>query len=514
MFQSANGSLSADTITTILRDAGISENSPLERQIIPEVVRRRDLLVEADSSERKGTPLLLPLLACPGKAPGAVNSMLLTTDRTMLTQAEHSFRRLSGRHFKGRNLIVLGREMQARKELRLISKRPSTIVGTPERIIDHLRRGNLDLSRLETIVFDVPDAEGRESFEQDAEFITSKIPNHPVSTVYALEPEKLSFLQGFQRRPALLSRQMRGAFVPCLYTFPCNQDLTEGTVRVLLDRGPVEHCLVVGRSMSDLGRLKEHLKQYQVHVSTLQEGPEAGRAGCFLTAPGDAAPLPPGIRTLLFSGCIPEEQELSRIMKETLENPKETTFLLVYTPGDVAETGAKQLEEKQQMNIEEKTMPKDEDVLKGYIANMLHSIKVDEDPEVLNAYRKMVRKHVPFFMRSYFSAYLLKQSGAKLPGGTENRPRRKKGAEKAGETPDMKTLFVSIGKNRRVYPKDLVQLFRSTLNLEKEEVGAVKVLDNYSFVEISSTRADDAISRLDGTEFRGRTITVNHARKK
>ena len=521
MFHSANDALSADAISSLLKESGLSENSALEKQIIPELIRGKDLLIEADSSERKAAPLFLPILASLDKRSGHLNSLLLTTNQSILNQAEYSFRKLAGKRFKNRQITILGKETQARKELRLLAKRPSTIVGTPERIIDHLRRGNLDLSRLDTMVFDVPEEEERHSFEQDVEFIISKVPNHPKSAVYTTDPEQLSFLPSFQRRPSFLSRDSREEIIPWLYRFTTDKKLTKETVRVLLERGPIEHCLVFVKSISDLNHLKEALKESNVHVSSLKDGPEAGKAGCFLTAADDSTPLVPGIRSIIFSGYVPDKPVLDRIMKESLEDPEHTDFLLIHEPGDAAETKTKQLEEEHRMSIEEKELPKDEDVLKGYIANILHSIKVEEDPEILNAYRKMVRKHVPFFMRSYFSAYMLKHSGAKLPlesGVGRGKPskRRKPGKEgrEQTNTSEMKTLFVSIGKNRRVYPKDLVQLFRSTLDLEKEEVGAVKVLDNYSFVEIAGTKAETAISKMDGMEFRSRNITVNHARKK
>jgi RNA recognition motif-containing protein len=73
---------------------------------------------------------------------------------------------------------------------------------------------------------------------------------------------------------------------------------------------------------------------------------------------------------------------------------------------------------------------------------------------------------------------------------------------------------VSIGKNRKVYPKDLVGLFCSTLGIDSQSLGSVKVLDNYSFVDIPTPYAQKAIDELDGKDYRGRKITVNFARKR
>jgi hypothetical protein len=75
-------------------------------------------------------------------------------------------------------------------------------------------------------------------------------------------------------------------------------------------------------------------------------------------------------------------------------------------------------------------------------------------------------------------------------------------------------LFVSIGRNRRVFPRDLGDFFSDRLKLRQDEIGGVRVFDKYSFVEISPARAEEAISKLSGAEFKGKTITVNYAKKK
>ena len=132
------------------------------------------------------------------------------------------------------------------------------------------------------------------------------------------------------------------------------------------------------------------------------------------------------------------------------------------------------------------------------VEKILRDIKEVEDPDELNWYRRTVARKVPIFMRGYFTAYLFKQVLGSIPGGTEN----------------FTTLFVSTGKNHRIYPKDILGFFMNNLRLQPSEFGEIKVLDNYSFVEISLDHASTAISKLTGKRLRGRKITVNLARKK
>ena len=138
--------------------------------------------------------------------------------------------------------------------------------------------------------------------------------------------------------------------------------------------------------------------------------------------------------------------------------------------------------------------------LEPSIKKIMESIKTGTDLDSLLQYKKIFKKNVPINIRSYFAAFLLKEYLGK--------PKRKN-TKKAGE----KSLFINIGKNRRVYPSDLIQLISKAAEIEKESIGNIKILDNYSFVNIAGNKADKVVEVLDSTEYRGRKLTVNFAKK-
>ncbi len=146
----------------------------------------------------------------------------------------------------------------------------------------------------------------------------------------------------------------------------------------------------------------------------------------------------------------------------------------------------------------------DEAALQEQLEAILQDIHENIDIDELNAYRKVFRKNVSFFHRSYVAAYLLKN----LKAGSI-RP----GIRRSTRT-DLVTLFVGIGKSRRVYPKDLVGLILDTTSTQKDDIGSIKILDNYSFVEVSPEHADNIIATLNGMTYRGRSLNVNYAKKK
>ncbi len=192
----------------------------------------------------------------------------------------------------------------------------------------------------------------------------------------------------------------------------------------------------------------------------------------------------------------------------------------------------------------------DEAALQQHIEDILRRIEEEEDPQELNAYRRLFKKHVPLFRRGYFAGFIIKH-GLLQDENRDGRPRPKRARKEAvrkdesrnedkkrsnpretapsphteadaayqddaSETSDsgLTSVFVGVGKNRRVYPKDLIQLFSEIENIETADIGQIKILDNYSFVEVNPEKAQAAIEHLNGSEYRGRKVTVNFARRK
>ncbi len=202
--------------------------------------------------------------------------------------------------------------------------------------------------------------------------------------------------------------------------------------------------------------------------------------------------------------------------------------------------------------------PFDEDAIKNSLKLILDEIHSLDDPEELNELRRIFRKHVPLFSRAYVAGYLLKKarlvganpdSTSRRSGGRDsNRPpreprevreprepraprenrepaevrepkeNRESRDEREGEVTvsreNMTTLFVGIGRTRRVYPRDLMSLLLENCGLDKDDIGAIKILDNYSFVDIDNDKAQGVIDTLGNFEFRGRPLNVNFAKKK
>ncbi|MDR0589270.1 MAG: DbpA RNA binding domain-containing protein [Spirochaetaceae bacterium] len=159
----------------------------------------------------------------------------------------------------------------------------------------------------------------------------------------------------------------------------------------------------------------------------------------------------------------------------------------------------------------------DDAEIKKHLAEFLEKIHTEADPELLNAYRSLIRREVSLFKRSYLSAYLLmlfegqNNQGRSGKYGKRGAPRERGEANHLADEESAR-LFIGIGRNRKVFPRELLGLINAKTTVPREDIGAIRILDNYSFVQVRTESADKIIEALDGISFRGRTLVVNYAR--
>ena len=189
----------------------------------------------------------------------------------------------------------------------------------------------------------------------------------------------------------------------------------------------------------------------------------------------------------------------------------------------------------------EKEMELDLDSLAEKIKDIVNSIKIDSNPEELDMLKKLIKKNVPFTLRGYFSAYLLREltrRNVKKEKFARKEVRKsapapirevEKKAEKVVPTvspvedhskvekprqvkvvPEgAKTLYINLGKMGRIYAKDLVELLCEDTGITKDDIYMVRVHDKYSFVSMSEENCNIAINKLLGKVIKGRTVQIN-----
>ena len=170
-----------------------------------------------------------------------------------------------------------------------------------------------------------------------------------------------------------------------------------------------------------------------------------------------------------------------------------------------------------------------EEQVAAFLKEAVEAVKTEEDPDVLNAYRKIFRKNVPFTMRSYIAAYLIKEFesssfsrskpynrrsnsrfGERSRGYFSDRPLTERPMLEPSESV---SIFMSVGRSRRVFPRDIITLLIQNADISRERIGDIRILDNYSFVQVMNEDADKIIENLNDLPYRGKNLSVSYSRK-
>ncbi|MCC6533543.1 MAG: DEAD/DEAH box helicase [Burkholderiales bacterium] len=174
-----------------ITEQGYSEPTPIQRQAIPPVLARRDIMGSAQTGTGKTASFALPILqllaphanASPSPARHPVRALILTPTRELAVQVEASFRAY-GRHVPLRTAVVYG-GVDMDPQIRAFHGGIEVVVATPGRLLDHVRNKTANLSRVEILVLDEADRMLDMGFLPDIKRILAQIPKQRQNLLFS-----------------------------------------------------------------------------------------------------------------------------------------------------------------------------------------------------------------------------------------------------------------------------------------------------------------------------------------
>ncbi|HBB9938524.1 DEAD/DEAH family ATP-dependent RNA helicase [Enterobacter cloacae] len=178
-------------ILEALNDLGYEKPSPIQAECIPLLLSGRDVLGMAQTGSGKTAAFSLPLLNNIDPDLRAPQILVLAPTRELAVQVAEAMTEFS-KHMRGVNVVALYGGQRYDVQLRALRQGPQIVVGTPGRLLDHLKRGTLDLSKLSGLVLDEADEMLRMGFIEDVETIMAQIPEgHQTALFSATMPEAI-----------------------------------------------------------------------------------------------------------------------------------------------------------------------------------------------------------------------------------------------------------------------------------------------------------------------------------
>ncbi|WP_028951803.1 DEAD/DEAH box helicase [Synechococcus sp. CC9616] len=182
---------------------GYSEPSPIQRATFPELMLGRDLVGQAQTGTGKTAAFALPLLERLEQGSKGPQALVLAPTRELAMQVADSFKAYAAGHPHLKVLAVYGGS-DFRSQIQALRRGVDVVVGTPGRVMDHMRQGTLDTSGLRTLVLDEADEMLRMGFIDDVEWILEQLPEERQVVLFSatMPPEIRRLSKRYLKDPA------------------------------------------------------------------------------------------------------------------------------------------------------------------------------------------------------------------------------------------------------------------------------------------------------------------------
>ena len=166
-----------DPILKALDDVGYETPSPIQAATIPPLLAGRDVLGTAQTGTGKTAAFALPLLSRIDVKKKDPQVLVLAPTRELAIQVAEAFQRYAAK-MKGFHIVPIYGGQDHRRQVQLLQRGVHVVVGTPGRVMDHMRRGTLKLDGLSALVLDEADEMLRMGFIDDVEWVLEKTPDN------------------------------------------------------------------------------------------------------------------------------------------------------------------------------------------------------------------------------------------------------------------------------------------------------------------------------------------------
>ena len=504
-----------DSVLEALKRCGYEQPSPIQAAAIPELMLGRDLLGQAQTGTGKTAAFALPLLARIDQEARHPQVLVLAPTRELAIQVSEAFQRYAA-CTRGVHVLALYGGSDFRDQIQKLRRGVQVIVGTPGRVMDHMRQGTLDVSQLQTLVLDEADEMLRMGFIDDVQWVLEQLPSQRQVVLFSatMPPEIKRICQQHLQDPAeiiirtqkadasrirqrhilLPHHQKLGALLRVLEAhgpggviiFARTKAVTV-TVAEALDAQGMACAVLNGDVPQSLReRTIERLKQGKVDILVATDvaarGLDVDRIGLVVNydAPFDSEAY---VHRIGRTGRAGREGDAILFLSH-----RERRLLF-------------NLERAVGSSIEPMEVPSDAEINQQRLDNLqkrLEDLLQDEVPEsrqrevalMEEILQRLSRESEASFEQLALAALRLAQGNQPLlvvpqPQQAQRQPRQERGERRQGRVPSsMERFRVEVGWRDRIKPGHLVGAIANETGLDGRQIGKITIFDDHSTVDL------------------------------
>lgn len=509
-----------ETVLKAINVMGFEEPSQIQAEAIPVALQGYDMIGQAQTGTGKTTAFGIPIISNLSAKRGEPQALILTPTRELAIQVTEELGRIA--KFSRISLIPIYGGQPIDRQIRSLSKGVDIIVGTPGRILDHIRRNTLKLSSIKFFVLDEADEMLDMGFKDDIEEVIKNLNEDRQTMLFSAtmpnEIKKLAskYMKEDIKHISIVKNTMTVSTVKQFYFEIKQKDRFESLCRIL-DVDEPQSSIIFCKTKKGVDELVEGMQArgYIVEgmhgdmgqnqrMNTLKKFKEGNLD--FLVATDVAAR---GIDIENVSHVInydlPQDAEsyVHRIGRTGRANREGLAYSLV-TPREYIVL--KQIEKTTKSKIKRKEIPTIEDIYEIKHRNILNRVK----ETLLN---EEYKEFIPL-AAELDDEFNLVDVAAALMKNIFDKELTYDYTENSLSVESKIRLFLSVGRKDGVNPRSIIEFLTSTAEISKQEIGDITILDKFSFIDIPERFIDVLMKKSKGKKLNNRKVNIEIANKK
>lgn len=515
-----------ERILRAIEDMGFEETSPIQTQAIPAVCEGIDVVGQAQTGTGKTAAYTIPMLMKIDSQIKKPQAIVLCPTRELAVQVAEEIRKLAKYMSDIKVLPVYGGQEIVR-QIKSLKTGVQIIVGTPGRVMDHMRRKTVKFDNINMVILDEADEMLDMGFREDMETILTETPEDRQTVMFSATMPKaiMDIARNFQKDARIIKvvrKELTVSNIEQFYYEVRPKNKTEVLCRLIDIYNPrlsVVFCNTKRQVDELISELKGrgyfadgiHGDMKQQQRDRVMDDFRSGKVDILIATDVAARGIDVDDVDMVFNYDIPQDEEYYVHRIGRTGRAGRSGMALSFISGKEVYK-LKDIERYCKTKILAKPVPSLDDVKNTKLDNMFDKIRQTIEEGGLTDMVNLVEEHVnqEEYTSMDMAAALLKM----LIGDTLDREDEVEEFHFDTDKDDsrMVRLFINIGKKDKIKPANILGAIAGESGMPGKLVGAIDMMDNYTFVDVPAIHAEKILKVMnDNVQIKGRRVNVEKA---
>ena len=514
-------------IERAVKQMGFEEASPIQAKAIPVIMEGKDIIGQAQTGTGKTASFGIPLLQKIDPEIKKPQAIVLCPTRELAIQVAEEIRQL-GKYMYGIKVLPIYGGQEIVKQIRSLKMGVQLIIGTPGRVMDHMRRKTIRMEHIHTVVLDEADEMLNMGFREDIETILKEVPTERQTLLFSATMPKaiMEITKAYQNHAKVIKVLNKELTVPSVEQFYYEvkpKSKPEALAR-LLDVYAPKLAVVFCNTKRQVDSLVDELKGRgyfaaglhgdlkQTQRDRVMSAFRAGRTEILVSTDVAARGIDVDEVEAVFNYDLPQDNEyyVHRIGRTGRAGRVGRSFSFV-AGRDIYKL--KEIQRYCKTKIYAQRIPTLNDVANTKMESVFKEMEQKMESENLTTLIQAIQNKVN---ESEYTTMDMAAALMKMCMGVPEEQKEPEytfgdtGSREAG----MVRLFMNIGKNQKAKTRDIVGAIAGESGVSGKLIGSVDMFDKYTFVDVPIECAADVLHGMKSAMIKGKKIIIEPANNK